>query len=100
MQYNLFGVHFVDARFGWVIGLDGTLLHTTDGGMNWVQQQDFGELWLDDIFFADHHHGWIVGVDGTIMRTGDGGNTWERQQSNTTNFLDNVFSLTRTKAGL
>ena len=28
VTYNLFGIHFVDAKTGWVIGLDGTLLHT------------------------------------------------------------------------
>ena len=35
-----------------------------------MQQQDFGSLWLDDIFFADHRHGWIVGVDERLCIQG------------------------------
>ena len=31
---------FVDAREGWVVGHSGVVLHTTDGGENWVVQTD------------------------------------------------------------
>ena len=35
---NLFGVFFTDANNGTVVGDDGTILRTTNGGTNWTSQ--------------------------------------------------------------
>ena len=35
---NFFGAHFVNAAVGTIVGEDGIILRTTDGGNNWVQQ--------------------------------------------------------------
>ena len=37
---TLTGVAFADAKNGWAIGHLGTVLHTVDGGENWVRQLD------------------------------------------------------------
>jgi hypothetical protein len=31
-------IHFVDSLTGWVVGDSGTIVHTSDGGENWVLQ--------------------------------------------------------------
>lgn len=36
----LTAVHFVDAQNGWVVGHDGVVLHSTDGGQHWIKQID------------------------------------------------------------
>lgn len=76
-------VWFTDASRGWVVGWDGTLRRTTDGGVTWTAQ-DSGVTTanLVKIVFADALHGWIVGdkhqPDGqeVLLATSDGGETW------------------------
>jgi hypothetical protein len=34
---NVLSLHFIDAKNGWAVGKDATLLRTTDGGEQWVQ---------------------------------------------------------------
>jgi photosystem II stability/assembly factor-like uncharacterized protein len=34
---SLFSVHFTDSKRGWIVGLDGLILHTEDGGDHWVE---------------------------------------------------------------
>ncbi|CAD5109941.1 YCF48-related protein [Zestomonas carbonaria] len=36
----LTAVHFVDAQHGWVVGHDGVVLHSADGGHTWSRQLD------------------------------------------------------------
>lgn len=36
----LTAVFFVDALHGWVVGHDGVILHSSDGGQHWVKQLD------------------------------------------------------------
>ena len=37
---NLFDVYFTDTNHGWVVGSNGTILHTTDGGNFWEAQKN------------------------------------------------------------
>lgn len=37
---DLLAVHFPTAKDGWVVGHDGVVLHTADGGLNWERQLD------------------------------------------------------------
>jgi photosystem II stability/assembly factor-like uncharacterized protein len=85
-------LHFVDENEGWITGGPGPgssylVLHTTDGGQNWVDQS-FGNdcVTCEDIYFVDSQTGWICGGfdDGTtknrhIHKTTDGGQTWSSQ---------------------
>jgi len=81
-------VHFVDADTGIVVGNDGIVLRTTDGGDNWdVKKIDdyIGYGWLDvfdlyEITFTDEQTGWIVGsgyYGNQIYKTTDCGRTWQ-----------------------
>jgi photosystem II stability/assembly factor-like uncharacterized protein len=70
---NLF---FSDAQNGWAVGSNGTIIHTSDGGMTWVDQSvNNNSADFADVIFADSLHGWAVG--GTyIYGTSDGGLDW------------------------
>src|SRR4030095_5326486 len=32
---DLYDIKFIDAHEGWAVGAQGTVLHTTDGGLHW-----------------------------------------------------------------
>jgi len=83
-------VHFVDRDHGWVVGLDGMIMHTANGGTGWQAQDSGTSAQLRAVYFFDLARGWAVGSGGTIVATADGGNTWEPQSSGTTKSLYGV----------
>ena len=72
---HLWGVHFVDPEHGWIVGEEGEVLHTQDGGKRWVRQRSNAEQPLFAVHFANLTHGGIVGTNGLILHTTDGGKT-------------------------
>jgi photosystem II stability/assembly factor-like uncharacterized protein len=75
---NLIDAHFVSEQEGWVVGTDGLIMYTEDGGNSWdIQHSDPDEsIW--SIFFIDDNEGWAVGWS-SIYHTTNAGNTWEEQ---------------------
>jgi hypothetical protein len=66
----------MNSRIGWMAGTTGTasiILHSTDGGVSWTEQDYGTAVWYDDISFVDSLHGWAVGEHGTIVHTDSGG---------------------------
>jgi len=86
-NYEVEGMHFMNADHGWMVLYDAVVLETTDGGMNWnvsdsVRFPNGSFLPLRDITFAGNDSGWAVGgIAGTsiIVRTTDAGLHWEVQ---------------------
>jgi len=68
-------IHFVDTLEGWAVGDFGTVLHTTDRGMNWEILNIGTTEYFNDLIFIGHDTGWIVGYM-VIYQTVDGGKTW------------------------
>lgn len=79
----LFDVHFTDDNSGWVCGLSGIILHTSDGGINWETQSAPPVNYYSSIFFTDDQNGWAAGYAGRIIHTSDGGSSWNIQTSPT-----------------
>ncbi|MBC7260745.1 MAG: DUF11 domain-containing protein, partial [Chloroflexi bacterium] len=82
-------VHFVDAQKGWVVGSNGPVLHTCNGGATWISQPS-GSWPLNSVFFINAERGWTAGDSGTILHTSDGGNSWSRQTTGTGARLNGV----------
>ncbi|MBM4246341.1 MAG: hypothetical protein FJ148_21500 [Deltaproteobacteria bacterium] len=86
----LYAVRFVDEKTGWIVGEFGKILHTTDGGKTWIEQQNtlLGDEIVDaldlptfyDIDCVDAQECVTVGLDGRIAATTDGGKTWAFQE--------------------
>lgn len=73
---DLKGVSFPDEDHGWVVGLGGEILATTDGGDTWRRQESGITTDLMDVSFPTNQTGWAVGWSDTILRTDDAGETW------------------------
>ncbi|MGH9768975.1 MAG: YCF48-related protein [Blastocatellia bacterium] len=76
---------------GWVVGNNGTILKTTNGGDAWTAQTSGTAANLRDVYFVDANHGWAVGDSGVILTTSDGGATWSPEQSGVAANLRGVF---------
>jgi len=95
---NVTGLYFTDAKNGWAVGRNATLLKTADGGLEWKKVESIEKLigapielsnynfGFSDIHFTDADHGWLIGNFygrarndiGGIFSTSDGGATWKR----------------------
>jgi len=79
VETSLFGVFFADAQRGWAVGMESTLLATTDGGATWqkveVDTPKGFPLALYDV--AVHgQYGWAVGNSGLLLHSRDRGASW------------------------
>jgi photosystem II stability/assembly factor-like uncharacterized protein len=86
----LYDIKFVDDKTGWVVGEFGKILHTSDGGATWKEQQQslVGAAVADALdlptFYGvdctDTKECTAVGLDGKIASTKDGGGNWSFEQ--------------------
>lgn len=81
VQTTLTAVTFVDAKHGWAVGHDATILATKDAGNTWQIQKYQPELEkpLLDVVFKDKLNGVALGAYGLFFRTNDGGQTWQEE---------------------
>jgi photosystem II stability/assembly factor-like uncharacterized protein len=82
----LTSVYFVDSLYGWAVGDSGTIIHSYDGGNNWVFQNSKTENKIVDVFFLNRELGWASSWNtssipfGTIiLKTTDGGQSWRSE---------------------
>jgi len=95
---TLNGVYFVDANRGWVVGREGTILYTTNGGARWIKQPYMDRTTFYGVYFLDPNRGWIVGQNGTILSTTNGGAKWNVQTDpKQKSYLRDVFFISPTK---
>lgn len=76
---TFFGVQFLDAKRGVVVGLDGKIAFTADGGSVW-QFDDVGvelSVPLFEVKLFPDGSGWAVGSAGEVLRKGGVGETWQ-----------------------
>ncbi|MBS1493884.1 MAG: T9SS type A sorting domain-containing protein [Bacteroidetes bacterium] len=81
-QYNSPGTDFYDLEFinnktGWVCGTGGTIMKTTNAGVNWVQQvTNVPDKPLLGIHAVNENVLFCVGYFQTMLKTTNGGNNW------------------------
>ncbi len=88
---SLKDMHFLNVNEGWIVGGDydsitgqgtnGVILHTTNGGANWVAQISGVPYQFYGVHFIDNLNGWVCGYKDTLSpgvfyRTTDGGSNW------------------------
>lgn len=82
---SLQGVFFPNALQGTVVGLNGTISQTTNGGVSWIPVVSGTSHNLLGVAYFNDSIGVAVGDSGFIFRTTDSGNSWA-QESSGTNF--------------
>ena len=80
---DLWGVYAVDYKNIWAVGVNGTIIHTSNGGCTWFSQYSSPGMRLQSVFFTCTNKGIAVGKQGIILRTTNGGNNWFLQTSPT-----------------
>jgi photosystem II stability/assembly factor-like uncharacterized protein len=80
-------IFFVDASKGWIVGSDGAMLSTSDGGRSWTRAAKFTTDNFIQIHFTDEMTGWLLCerdiyargsmASSYLRRTTDGGTTWD-----------------------
>ncbi|MDQ3193608.1 MAG: YCF48-related protein [Bacteroidota bacterium] len=91
-SYNLRSLCFTDINTGYAVGFNGTILKTTDGGLNWILQTVGTNQNLYSVHFIGQT-GYVVGGTNisVIFRTTNGGTNWESQSDTGTFGLNSVF---------
>src|SRR5215475_6101508 len=81
---------FVDTNNGFAVGARGTILKTTDGGINWEIIPAGTEDDLYSVSFLSPNIGTVVGNFGAILRTTDAGSHWAIQRDGMSDVLFGV----------
>ena len=74
-KLTLYDVYFTDRKRGFILGVDGTLLKTENGGEEWKKMESATKNSLYSISVVGDKC-WAVGARGAYIISGDGGNTW------------------------
>lgn len=78
MAEGLTGLQFASPSKGLVIGQNGRILSTDDGGKTWTARFSGTGVALNRVVFTDASTAWVVGGDGTLLKSGDAGASWTR----------------------
>jgi photosystem II stability/assembly factor-like uncharacterized protein len=73
---NLSCTDFLNALTGYAVGDAGTIIKTTNGGINWIILNSNTTQRLMSVDFIDENTGLVTGINGNILKTTDGGNNW------------------------
>jgi len=92
----LYRCTFTDTLNGWAVGDSGTVIHTSDGGQNWVLQTSPVNYFIEYIFFLNQRLGWGIchnyNFNNTvILKTTNSGNNWTSTYYVDTSQLFNVI---------
>lgn len=87
---DLSNVGCLTARHVIAVGAAGTIIKTTDGGLNWRKINSGTIQNLNDISIIDSSTALVVGSGGTILRTSDAGLSWK---SITSKVNDDLLSV-------
>ena len=71
-------IFFLNQQEGWIVGNNGIIGHTENGGEAWYRQinPDPEGNSLYGLFFLNENEGWAIGAQGTILKTTNGGDNW------------------------
>lgn len=90
---HLYDVYFPTADTGYVVGYNGTILKTSDAGINWSTLNTHSAITLNSVHFIDGYTGLAVGTNGTILHTKDGGSSWTIDSINVNYRFNEIYFL-------
>ena len=81
---------FVNENIGWIVGASGSIIKTTNGGIEWEFQECGSETWFKAVYFIDENTGWIAG-DGNILHTINSGENWDTIEAANYSSYENLY---------
>lgn len=95
-------VSSVDASHAWVVGDDGAIARTRDGGRSWERVDVPGlTTRIAAVSFYDRAHGIVADSGNTVAITSNGGNTWVTETlQRRVRIPEDTFLYTFTDGGL
>jgi photosystem II stability/assembly factor-like uncharacterized protein len=86
---------FANTNVGWMIGSEGIVLSSTDGGYTWKEQNSHTKNSLCGINFIDEKKGWISGNKNTLIYTSNSGEEWQQIDvyEDTTKINSDIFFI-------
>jgi photosystem II stability/assembly factor-like uncharacterized protein len=90
VSVNLKQVIFYNQNTGWVVGDGGTILKTTNAGINWASMSSGTTQDLYSVTYRDSLIIVVCGSGGAILRSTNGGSVWLPAVSGTTSTLRSV----------
>ncbi|MFH1564087.1 MAG: PQQ-binding-like beta-propeller repeat protein [Nitrospirota bacterium] len=92
---TLQGVFFINSDTGWIVGDNGGIFRTVDGGLTWMPQQSNTNENINGVHFLSSNEGWAVGNNNTILHyyipSGQNEPIWESKTYGTPTNLHSVF---------
>lgn len=84
-------IQFLDEMNGWIVGEEGLVRRTSDGGKSWADVEGIA-FDLRGLFFLDAEEGWLVGDQGMIVKVdGKGGGRSGRTKRSIAELKDGGF---------
>ena len=90
---HLYDIAFPSEKEGWIVGENGVIVRTTDGGLTWSVVQGGILPPLFSVAFRNPSQGWAVGLNGYAVATQDG-KTWKKIDLGT---KENLFRIRMNK---
>ncbi|MDD5570663.1 MAG: YCF48-related protein [Bacteroidales bacterium] len=84
-------VKFLNSDIGYVVGQNGAIIKTTNGGNKWISLISGTTRYLYSVDFTSTNIGYAVGMIGTIIKTSNGGANWTTQISGTSEDLNSIY---------
>ncbi|HEY6907430.1 MAG TPA: YCF48-related protein, partial [Ignavibacteriaceae bacterium] len=95
VSWTLYSVSYGDSENAWVSSYNGEILHSSDGGETWNQQNSGISTPLHSIFFNNSDTGWTAGNNGIILKTTNSGNNWFQLNTGTTDWLRSIYFINK-----
>ena len=90
-------IYFINDNTGYACGSSGTIIQTTNAGVNWNSLPSGTGNFIQNVKFTDAFTGFAAGNSGTILKTINGGLNWSALTSGTSLPL---FGLAVTSANI
>lgn len=92
---DYYGVKFITATNGFIIGAGQRVYYTTNGGTDWTATAaNPGSATLNDLYVYDSTTLWVIDSSGNVYKTVDTGATWTTQAVDTTQSLNSIEFIT------
>jgi hypothetical protein len=97
VSYDLKSSSFIDSNTGWVVGENGTIIKTVDGGSTWTSQTTNTTNNLNGVSFISSTTGYAAGEMFRNMKTTNGGTSWTSWNFSTNKNVNSIQTLSSSR---